>query len=96
MLISCKYSVSCPRNKVKFGKWPIIVNYNCNFVLKVLQRGKYVLVFCSTVQSPFDCLVLEVSNASRFENRICIPSQEKEKKIYIANEEIGASTVDSR
>ena len=53
------------------------------------------LFFCSTVQTPFDCLVLEVSNASRFENRICIPSQDK-KNIYIANEEIGAPTVDCR
>ena len=40
---------------------------------------------------------MEVLTVSRFQKRICIKSQEKENKIlYIANEEIGAATVDSR
>ena len=41
--------------------------------------------------------MLKVTTVSRFQNRICIASQEKENKIlYIANEEMGGATVDSQ
>ena len=58
------------------------------------------VAFCSTVQNSSDCFVLEVltvNNVSRFQNRICIVSQEKKNKIlYIANKELGAATFDSQ
>ena len=56
------------------------------------------VAFCSTV-NPADCFMLEVSALSIFQNKVCSPSQEKEKKyiyVYIANEEMEAATVDSR
>ena len=40
--------------------------------------------------------MLVVLTMIRFQNRICITSQEKENKILIANEEMGAATVDSQ
>ena len=43
---------SCSVNEVKVGKLLIIATYTCNFVSKLLQGGKNVVVFCSTVPKP--------------------------------------------
>ena len=72
-------------NEVKVGKLSIIASYTCNFISKLLQGGKN--MFC--VGRP-NC------ECSRFQNTVCSPHQEKEKNIYIANEEMGEATVGSR
>ena len=37
-------------SEVKYGKLRIIASYNCNFISKLLQGGKSMVAFCSTVQ----------------------------------------------
>ena len=57
------------------------------------------VAFCSTVKRLhwlFCVRGLTVNTVSRFQNRICIASQEKKKNLYIAHEEMGAATVGSR
>ena len=79
-------------NEVKVGKLPIIASYTCNFISKFLQGGqKYggFLLNCTKIpllsKNSTACFVLEVSTMSRFQNRICIASQEKENRIiYIS------------
>ena len=40
----------CPVNEVKVEKLPIIARYTCNSISKLLQGGKNMVTFCSTVQ----------------------------------------------
>ena len=37
-------------DEVKVGKLPIIASYTCNFISKLLQGGKNMVAFCTTVQ----------------------------------------------
>ena len=72
MLIS-----SCPKNEVKVGKLLIIPSCTCNFVSKLLQGGKNMVAFCSTLQKRS----LIVSTVCRSQNRICNANQGKENDI---------------
>ena len=83
-------------NEVKVGKLPIIDSYTSNFISKLLQGGKIWRLFAQLFKNQSHCFVLEVSTVSRFQNRICSPSQGKGKNVYIAHEEMGTATVDSR
>ena len=73
-------------NEVKVGK----ASHTCNFISKLLQGGKNIVAFCSTVRR-LSLIVLCWKTLGRFQNRICIVSiiissdQERESKIlYIA------------
>ena len=37
-------------NEVKVEKLSIIASYTCNFISELLQLGKSIVAFCSTVQ----------------------------------------------
>ena len=53
--------------------------------------------FAQLYKNLTDCFVLKVSTVCRFQNKVCIASQEKGNKIlYIVNEEMRAPTVDCR
>ena len=41
---------SCPMNQIKVGKLAIIASNTCNFISKLLQGTKIMVVSCSTVQ----------------------------------------------
>ena len=45
----------------------------------LIQGGKSIVAFCSTLQNSTNCFKLEDLPDSRFQDRICIASQEKEK-----------------
>ena len=49
LVISKDYAIlsisSCSVNEVKVGKLPIISRYTCNFISKLLQGGKNMVVF---------------------------------------------------
>ena len=38
-------------NEVKAGKLPITASYACNCISKLVQVGKNMVAFCSTVQT---------------------------------------------
>ena len=37
-------------NEYKVEKLPIIASYTCNFISKLLQGGKNMMAFCTTIQ----------------------------------------------
>ena len=75
-------------NEIKIGKLPTyyITGYTLNSISKLFQGGKIWWHFAQLYKNSTDCFWLEISSVIRFQNRI----------FYIANEEIGAATVDSR
>ena len=71
-------------NEVDVRKLPtyIIASYTYNFISKLLQGGKNMVVFCLTVQK-FHTLfcVGSLDCESRFQNGICVrPFQKKSKQ----------------
>ena len=45
----------------------------------LIQGGKNIVAFCSTLQNSTDCFKLEDLPDSKIQDRICIESQEKEE-----------------
>ena len=73
---------SFPMNEVnlKDKELLIIASYTCHFFSRLSDSRRQKLVaFCSTLQNSTDCLKLEDLSDSRFQDRICIASQEKEE-----------------
>ena len=83
----------------KIVKLPIIASYICfQYYFKITSRGqKYCGFLLNCTKIPLIVLWWESrSTVSKFQNRICIANQKKENKMLdLANEEIGAATVDS-
>ena len=57
-------------NEIKVGKLPIIANYVCNCISKLVQGAKIWWIFAQLYKHPTDCFVLEVSAVSRSYGRI--------------------------
>ena len=72
-------------NELKAGKLPIIASYTILAILfqNYFKGAKIWWFFVQLYKNSTDCFGLEVSTVSRFQNRICIASQEKENEIYI-------------
>ena len=71
-----------PMNKVQVEKLAIMASYTCNLLQNYLKGAKIWIFFAELYENFIDCFVLKVSTLSRFQNRICIASQEKKKLIY--------------
>ena len=62
---------------LKDKELPIIASYTYQGYL--IQGGKNIVAFCTTLQNFTDFFKLEDLSDSRFQDRICIASQEKEE-----------------
>ena len=73
-------------------------NYLAILFSNYFKGTKISWLFAQLYKNYSDCFVFKVSAVGKFQNRIYIVHQGKEenKILYIANEQMGAATVDSQ